>query len=678
MIKGNRITILFIAVLFCSYQYVYSAAPSIQLTVNGAGDNPTILTSPATYTVDWIVGNSPDECTASGSWSGDKSLPSGSDPFTKSAGGYEYNLACLGGTALPEGEMGIVGSAASPKDSPPASNTTASIYGLAVQGDYAFATIYDYITCSAGCSPGPSVIDDWDELAVYDVSDPKSPQLVARTWTGIQPNDILINGNYAYVISSVGINSGEDLGVYDISNPLTPTLVGAADFDHSGMALGIQGQYLYVVGGNAGQDMSIYSIADPVNPVRVGGYDFGTSIGTGYGSDIVLKGDYAYVAVDYIGGISARRLETFNISNPGFPSRVDIDTRFGHQFTRPMEISGDYIYMVSGDALIEAFSIIETFNEEALSMMGGENPVYVGSIDLSAQLSPGTSIRSMKVSTSNSNYMYVGTGSAGVVTLDVSDPANMSIVTSLPHSNLGKSLAFYGNYILEGRIFPTSGELSVLAAKSTSSISVTVQEPAPASAVIVADDCVIADGESTCDIAITWDGVNTEPPNRISRDDTIIAEGVPEISSMVDDARSEGSYTYYFYDSSGSLASDDARAACASGSSINDSSVCAVTPQNPLVTVQAEGLVRRNQTTTVVINIDSESLLNCEVYGATDGSPNSFIHHGPDYTEQQYEYVTKSLSSAQVVEVRCSVDGFSSVVGTDDIRIDVVPDFQEL
>lgn len=669
MIKTFQINLLLLTVLLFSYQFVYGAAPSVQLTVDGQSDNPTVLTSPAVYTIGWNIGNSPLRCQASGNWSGLKAIPNGTETFSYGVGEYAYNLACSGGTTLPEAHVDIIGEADSPKLSPPGINSIASIYAVAVKDNYAFATVYDYITCSAGCQTAGATVDDWDQLVVYDLSNPTSPQLVAQTATGIQPNDILINGDYAYTISNIGL--GGDLGVYDISNPLSPTLVNTVDFDHAGKALGMHGGYLYAVGGNSGQDIIAYDITDPSNPVRVGGYDLGNTEGTGYAQGIVFKDNYAYVAVDYMNGPAGNhsRLETFDISNPSNIVRVNTDASLDFTFGSEIEISGNYVYLASGRWIVEAYSIANR-----------QDPILVGSFDVRTPEYPYPYIDSMKLSADNPNYMYVGVANhKSLLTLNIADPANM-FVSGFSHASYSRSyisLAFYNQYIIGGKLFPAK-ELSVIASYSTSTISVSVTDPPEPSGTIVADNCIIPDGEGTCDIAISWSGTNTTAPNSIRREWTTIANNVPENGNILDSI-AYGSYTYHFYDSSGSLAFDSASAACEAGSSINGDGLCSSVPQTPQVTIQAEPrLVRSGGSTTVLIDVDSEEMLTCEVYGISDGgSPISFTHTGSVESEQQYEYDTNELTSAQIATVTCSVESFSSVNASDSVLITVLPTFQE-
>jgi len=69
-----------------------SPLPTVNLKVNGS-DGPITLQEPADYTLSWTSNNA-DTCTASGSWSGTKSLDGSQDVYDKPYGTYTYTIRC--------------------------------------------------------------------------------------------------------------------------------------------------------------------------------------------------------------------------------------------------------------------------------------------------------------------------------------------------------------------------------------------------------------------------------------------------------------------------------------------------------------------------------------------------------------------------------------------------------
>ena len=69
-----------------------SPLPTVNLKVNGS-DGPITLQEPADYTLSWTSNNA-DTCTASGSWSGTKSLNGSQDVYDKPYGTYTYTIRC--------------------------------------------------------------------------------------------------------------------------------------------------------------------------------------------------------------------------------------------------------------------------------------------------------------------------------------------------------------------------------------------------------------------------------------------------------------------------------------------------------------------------------------------------------------------------------------------------------
>ncbi|RKZ59620.1 MAG: hypothetical protein DRQ44_13520, partial [Gammaproteobacteria bacterium] len=89
------------------------------------------------------------------------------------------------------------------------SSAPESVHGVAVSGDYCFAT---------------GALGGTQGLYVVDLSTPTSPAIVKKLDLGGLPSGIAIAGNYAYIVAG---NPG--MYVVDISDPLNPFIAGQTE-----------------------------------------------------------------------------------------------------------------------------------------------------------------------------------------------------------------------------------------------------------------------------------------------------------------------------------------------------------------------------------------------------------------------------------------------------------------
>jgi len=118
-------------------------------------------------------------------------------------------------------------------------------------------------------------------IAVLDVSDPASPELVQRYVPESEHNpwNVVIQGQYAYLNGLL-----QYIDIVDVSDPLAPYLVSTINAPGHPRKYGVDGDYLYVDGGI---EISIIDVANPARPKIVGSYDINTN-------NIAKVGDYLY------------------------------------------------------------------------------------------------------------------------------------------------------------------------------------------------------------------------------------------------------------------------------------------------------------------------------------------------------------------------------------------------
>jgi hypothetical protein len=219
-----------------------------------------------------------------------------------------------------------------------------ALTGVAAVGDYAFLATsagIQVVDVSAPASPvlvsecgacayaydltiagSYAYVADGEGLLILDITNPVSPVRVGSYFVG-SSTDVTVIGSRAFLAGSgfhmfdvadptnilpLGSRIPEDsasdvtlvgthaclasrgITVIDISNPLFHTLAGR--YDTPGYSLGIEaaGTYVYVVSSLTGGSLDAFDLSTPARPVRLGGE------ATGAGSDIVLRGNHAFVA----------------------------------------------------------------------------------------------------------------------------------------------------------------------------------------------------------------------------------------------------------------------------------------------------------------------------------------------------------------------------------------------
>jgi hypothetical protein len=223
--------------------------------------------------------------------------------------------------------------------------------------------IYDYAVDYRG---GYAYVLNTKQLSILDVRDPAQLSLVgsyAYDYGSILFYELIVQvvDGYAYLMN---INSNGSGLIVDVRNPSTPKLV---DSDYRfGNINGMQvvGKYAYTVGCYAaftvGCDaFDILDVSNPAEPHQVGSYS------TYYSNlppqhcyfDVAVVGDYAYVSYgrnpihDVITSETDLKSGSFvlDIHNPEKPEKVhELDT-----YAREIVVAGDYAYIASdGDLLI--------------------------------------------------------------------------------------------------------------------------------------------------------------------------------------------------------------------------------------------------------------------------------------------------------------------------------------
>ena len=208
---------------------------------------------------------------------------------------------------------------------------------IAVDGRFAYVTWVhiDPITSSQTAAG----------LQIIDVSDPSTPSEVGHFFVGpgfsCCPIDlgVAVNGNYVYMADLQG-----QLLILDASNPTAPTQVGLYTLPGYAHDIVIQGQYAYVADG---EGLRVVDLSNPVAPSETGFY-----AASGPAINVALAGHRAYLSTEEKG------LWIVDVSDPSAPVDVGFYSRpstFGYVMSAA--VAGNYAYVAASGAGLRVVDI---------------------------------------------------------------------------------------------------------------------------------------------------------------------------------------------------------------------------------------------------------------------------------------------------------------------------------
>lgn len=233
--------------------------------------------------------------------------------------------------------------------------------------------IYAYV--AGGKAEGESGV--W----IFDVTDPKNPELRSRISVGTPVLDVAADGYQLYFLQE-----GQGLQIYTVKNPESPQLISLNSVSGEYSRLDVAIHRVYVAKGREG--LVVYAVDSPENPEV-----FATYSDVGILRSAVISGRYLY-AVDGVSGLRA-----IDINDPKLPVLVDV-------FPTPGEASavaydGDNVYVADGS---KGFQIARLVDGEF---------VAVGKYE---------AMDNAKAIAASGNYVYVANGPNLVHVFDISNP----------------------------------------------------------------------------------------------------------------------------------------------------------------------------------------------------------------------------------------------------------------
>ncbi|MDE1946204.1 MAG: hypothetical protein KGH93_03365, partial [Patescibacteria group bacterium] len=360
--------------------------------------------------------------------------------------------------------------------------------GLSVSGTTTLATTS--ITTLYANSVGISTTSLANSLtvngAIYNYSDASHFSVATSARVGEYPQQLIVDGKYAYVTSNYDNLGGANLypnpfTIVDISNPLAPrqiatTTAGGA----SSIGLAKSGHYVYVVNnGELDHNIAAFDVSNPSAPQLLSTTTtMGTSTGANsYPGKIAISGKYAYVTV---GGLSdaLNIINTFDLSNPAKP--VLVATTTVDSAPQAIAVSGKYAYVPNNNlsASVQDLSVLDLSNPAApvevasTSLLGGPGPggvpavaiegnyAYVvgfsgnslNVVDISNPLAPvfvahtGFALSAIEIAVSG-NYAYTADQDGHVSIFNIADPTHPHLITTIATTNDTQGVAVSGKYL---------------------------------------------------------------------------------------------------------------------------------------------------------------------------------------------------------------------------------------
>ncbi len=226
------------------------------------------------------------------------------------------------------------------------------------------------------------------------------------------PNDVVVQGNYAYVAMEGGAYQG--LSVMDISKPNTPTQVSFLSLANGPQSLVAQGQYVYTVS----NPVEVIDISNPANPRKISEVSV-----NGGGYHAVMQGGYLYLPSQVLNG-----LEIVDVRNPRNPELVGSIATGGTSQPWGIAVQGNYAFL--GNTNLPSVSVIDISNPK--------KPFVVD------ELSTGSGPWAVAV---QGRYLYVA-DSNGLETFDIADPTNIpAAVSTVDLDSLGYRMAVSGKHL---------------------------------------------------------------------------------------------------------------------------------------------------------------------------------------------------------------------------------------
>jgi hypothetical protein len=258
---------------------------------------------------------------------------------------YPYDLAVSSGYAYVPTRYGlwIV------NVSKPSAPFLASRYGIGLPNSVTIAGSYAYVTNGHGLR----IINIAALSAPFEVGHYDSPGMASR---------VVIEDNYAFIA-----DYENGLIIVNIANPADPYEVSTYHFPDYHFDIAVAGNFAYLTAETEG-----LRIIDISNPDAL--YEIGYYITSGLTTGVAVAGDYAYIS-DYDG------LSIVNISDPAAPFLVGYDAGYGYDVV----LDGQYAYLAGNMRIVDVSDPANPFDVGILPS-GGNHIAVAGSFAYTSEI----------------------------------------------------------------------------------------------------------------------------------------------------------------------------------------------------------------------------------------------------------------------------------------------------
>ena len=188
------------------------------------------------------------------------------------------------------------------------------------------------------------------------------------------------------------------------------------------------------------------------------------------------------------------------------------------------------------------------------------------------------------------------------------------------------------------------------------------------SGTFTATSCVIPFNASSCNSTLNWTANNFLGTPALKQGSTVISNAV---SGTMVRAVNPDDHNFSLQDTGSAFRIDrDPLAQCMTGSVWAGGKCIPL----PIITIDADSVVQHGDSADMDISIKADYDATCTI---NDGTIQT-LSHSASPTTVDYSVTTRNLDSTQIVVVTCEHDTYPVVVDSEEVRIEVIPTYQEI
>ncbi len=236
------------------------------------------------------------------------------------------------------------------------------------------------------------IADGQAGLAVFDVSDPESPQYLGSVMDSLnEAYGVAVQGRYAYLAYGY-----KELMVVDVSNPDSLAIAGELEYPQPGYGYDIVWRDSVALIAADAQFIAV-EVDDPAHPDLRFQYRYPRGL-----RGIAVRDSWCFLALEQLG------VAVWNVSTLPPVAVGSFDTPSN---ARDVAVAGDYLYVADGRAGLLVADVSDP-----------GQPVVAAALELSGYV--------QQVSV-HGTRLYAGCGSDGVCVVDVSDPSAPVVIAEI-------------------------------------------------------------------------------------------------------------------------------------------------------------------------------------------------------------------------------------------------------